>query len=59
MKETTIRKGVKAKTELRSPQKNNAKAKTPEGWEKALTPEEFLLEAKNVIRGKFEERNKI
>lgn len=31
----------------------------PEGWEKALTPEEFLVQAKKVIRQKFEERNKV
>lgn len=31
----------------------------PEGWEEALTPEEFLAAAKIMIRQKFEERNKI
>ncbi|MFA7444849.1 MAG: hypothetical protein WCY89_02800 [Flavobacteriaceae bacterium] len=30
-----------------------------EGWDEALTPEEFLAEAKKIIRQKFEERNKI
>lgn len=33
--------------------------KTPEGWENALTPEEFLKEAKNRIRQKWDERNKV
>lgn len=32
---------------------------TLEGWEEALTPDEFLAEAKKIIRNKFEERNKI
>jgi len=31
----------------------------PDGWEDALTPEEFLVEAKKTIRRKFDERNKI
>jgi len=31
----------------------------PDGWDEALTPEEFLAEAKKMIRRKFEERNKI
>lgn len=31
----------------------------PDGWEEALTPEEFLAESKKLIRRKFEERNKI
>lgn len=31
----------------------------PEGWDEALTPEEFLAAAKKMIRQKFEERNKI
>ena len=32
---------------------------TPEGWDDALTTEEFLAEAKKLIRQKFEERNKV
>lgn len=31
----------------------------PEGWDEALTPEEFLAEAKKMLRQKFDERNKI
>lgn len=31
----------------------------PEGWDEALTPEEFLKEAKKMIRQKFDERNKV
>jgi len=31
----------------------------PEGWDEALTSEEFLAEAKKIIRQKLEERNKV
>lgn len=31
----------------------------PEGWDEALTPEEFLMEAKKMMRQKFDERNKV
>lgn len=31
----------------------------PEGWDEALTPEEFLTEAKKMIRQKFDERSKV
>lgn len=31
----------------------------PDGWEEALTPEEFMVEAKKMLRRKIEERNKI
>jgi hypothetical protein len=31
----------------------------PEGWENSLTSEEFLLEAKKLLKKKFDERNKI
>ncbi|MFA7468938.1 MAG: hypothetical protein WCY63_00005 [Weeksellaceae bacterium] len=31
----------------------------PEGWEEALTPEEFLAESKKMIRKIFNERSKI
>lgn len=30
-----------------------------DGWDDALTPEEFLAEAKKIIRQKFEERSKV
>lgn len=30
-----------------------------DGWDEALTPEEFFEEAKKLLRKKFEERNKI
>lgn len=33
--------------------------KAPEGWEDALTPEEFLVESKRIIRELFGERGKI
>lgn len=38
---------------------NIAAENTLEGWEEALTPDEFLAEAKKIIRNKFEERNKV
>lgn len=31
----------------------------PDGWDEALTPDEFLKEAKKMIRQKFDERNKV
>lgn len=31
----------------------------PDGWDEALTPEEFLVESKKKIRQKFDERNQI
>lgn len=31
----------------------------PEGWEEALTSEEFLVESKKMIRKIFNERNKV
>lgn len=31
----------------------------PEGWEEALTSEEFFEEAKKMLRRKFDERSKI
>lgn len=33
--------------------KSTDKAKAPKGWEEALTPEEFLSEAKKIIRLKL------
>ena len=33
--------------------------KAPEGWEEALTPEEFLAESKKIIRKIFDERSKV
>ncbi len=30
-----------------------------DGWDEALTPEEFVAEAKKIMRRKFEERSKI
>ena len=59
MKGISLRKDAKSKIRLRALQRDNATTKAPEGWDKALTPEEFLSEAKNIIRDKFEERNKI
>jgi len=31
----------------------------PEGWEDGLTSDEFLSEAKTMLRKKFDDRNKI
>ena len=31
----------------------------PDGWEDGLTSEEFLSEAKKILRNKFDERNKV
>jgi hypothetical protein len=31
----------------------------PEGWEDALTSEEFLLETRKMLNKKFNEKNKI
>jgi len=31
----------------------------PEGWEDGLTSEEFLAEAKTMLRKKFDARNKV
>jgi hypothetical protein len=34
-------------------------AQYPEGWEEGLTSEEFLSEAKTILRKKFNDRDKI
>lgn len=44
---------------LRPILENLRKIQPPDGWDEALTSEEFLTEAKKMIRRKFEERNKI
>jgi len=31
----------------------------PDGWEDGLTSDEFLLEAKMMLRKKFDDRNKV
>lgn len=44
---------------LRSILEELEEVQPPEGWDEALTPEEFLTEAIKVIHQKFEERNNI
>lgn len=47
------------KVEFSSVSQKDNEVTPPEGWEEALTPEEFFEEAKKLIRRKFQERNKI
>lgn len=37
----------------------NKEEQAPEGWDEALTPEEFLAESKKMIRKIFDEKGKI